>query len=256
MGVLSAAVCASLLGWVIFRLAAVLPKRLRLRALLGTAETIIDLAVPVDPEHDHVRGPDRAPVTLVEYSDFEYPYCGLAEPVVRELLAGHGDLRYVGRHLPLTDVHPHALLAAEGAEAAARQGKFWPMHDQLLDHQGALTANDLIRYAGELGLDIEQFTRDLRNHVGEAKIAADVDSADLSGVSARRRSLSTAGGTRRRRHQHALGRSAGGLAGADHLARAAPARVLTAREWRSSRSSPADTPTGRSRPGSPSRRRQ
>ena len=183
VGVLSAAVCASLLGWVIFRLAAVLPKRLRLRALLGTAETIIDLAVPVDPEHDHVRGPDRAPVTLVEYSDFECPYCGLAEPVVRELLAGHGDLRYVWRHLPLTDVHPHALLAAEGAEAAARQGKFWPMHDQLLDHQGALTANDLIRYAGELGLDIEQFTRDLRNHVGEAKIAADVDSADLSGVS-------------------------------------------------------------------------
>ena len=183
VGVLSAAVCSSVLGWVIFRLAAVLPKRLRLRALLGTAETIIDLAVPVDPEHDHVRGPDRAPVTLVEYSDFECPYCGLAEPVVRELLAGYGDLRYVWRHLPLTDVHPHALLAAEGAEAAAGQGKFWPMHDQLLDHQGALTARDLIRYAGELGLDIERFTRDLRNHVGEAKIAADVDSADLSGVS-------------------------------------------------------------------------
>ncbi len=183
VGVLSAAVCASALGWVVFRLTAKLPKRLRLRALLGTAETIIDLAVPVDPEHDHVRGPDQAPVTLVEYGDLECPYCGLAEPVVRELLAGYGDLRYVWRHLPLTDVHPHALLAAEGAEAAARQGKFWPMHDQLLDHQGALTARDLIRYAGELGLDIEQFTRDLRNHVGEAKIAADVDSADLSGVS-------------------------------------------------------------------------
>ena len=183
VGVLSAAVCASALSWVVFRLTAMLPKRLRLRALLGTAETIIDLAVPVDPEHDHVRGPDQAPVTLVEYADFECPYCGRAEPVIRELLAGYGDLRYVWRHLPLTDVHPHALLAAEGAEAAARQGKFWPMHDQLLDHQGALTANDLIRYAGELGLDIEQFTRDLRNHAGEAKIAADVDSADLSGVS-------------------------------------------------------------------------
>ena len=183
VGVLSAAVCASLLGLVIFRLTAMLPKRLRLRALLGTAETITDLAVPVDPEHDHVRGPEEAPVTLVEYADFECPYCGLAEPVVRELLADYGDLRYVWRHLPLTDVHPHALLAAEGAEAAARQGKFWEMHDQLLDHQGALTARDLIRYAGELGLDIERFTRDLRNHVGEAKIAADVDSADLSGVS-------------------------------------------------------------------------
>ena len=183
VGVLSAAVCASVLGWVVFRLTAMLPKRLRLRELLGTADTIIDLAVPVDPEHDHVRGPDQAPVTLVEYGDLECPYCGRAEPVIRELVADYGDLRYVWRHLPLTDAHPHALLAAEGAEAAARQGKFWQMHDQLLDHQGALTAKDLIRYAGELGLDIEQFTRDLRNHAGEAKIAADVDSADLSGVS-------------------------------------------------------------------------
>jgi protein-disulfide isomerase len=80
-------------------------------------------------------------------------------------------------------VHPHALLAADGAEAAARQGKFWDMHDQLLDHQGALTAKDLIRYAGQLGLDTEQFTADLRGHAGEAKITADLDSADLSGVS-------------------------------------------------------------------------
>jgi protein-disulfide isomerase len=152
-------------------------------ALLGTTDTIIDLAVPVDPERDHVRGPDRAPVTLVEYGDFECPYCGRAESVVRELLADYGDLRYVWRHLPLTDVHPHARLAAEAAEAASQQGKFWQMHDQLLDHQDALTAKDLIRYAGELGLDAERFTRDLRNHTGQAKIAADVDSADLSGVS-------------------------------------------------------------------------
>jgi len=183
VGVLSAAVCASALTWVVFRVTAKLPKRLRLRALLGTAETIIDLAVPVDPDHDHVRGPDKAPVTLVEYADFECPYCGQAEPVVRELLAGSGDLRYVWRHLPLTDVHPHALLAAEGAEAAARQGKFWQMHDQLLNHQGALTARDLIRYAGELSLNTEQFTADLRSRAADAKIAADVDSADLSGVS-------------------------------------------------------------------------
>ena len=103
--------------------------------------------------------------------------------MVRELLAGYGDLRYVWRHLPLSDVHPHAQLAAEAAEAAAAQGKFWPMHDQLLDHQDALTAKDLIRYAGELGVDAERFTRDLREHTGQAKIAADVDSADLSGVS-------------------------------------------------------------------------
>jgi Na+/H+ antiporter NhaA len=183
VGVLSAAVCASALTWLVFRLTAKLPKRLRLRALLGTADTIIDLAAPVDPEHDHVRGPDRAPVTLVEYADFECPYCGQAEPVVRELLADYGDLRYVWRHLPLTDVHPHAMLAAEGAEAAHKQGKFWEMHDQLLDHQGALTAKDLIRYAGAIGLDTGRFVRDLTKRAGQAKIAADVDSADLSGVS-------------------------------------------------------------------------
>jgi Na+/H+ antiporter NhaA len=183
VGVLSAAACASALTWVVFRVTAMLPTRLRLRALLGTADTIIDLAVPVDPDHDHVRGPARAPVTLVEYSDFECPYCGQAEPVVRELLADSGDLRYVWRHLPLTDVHPHALLAAEGAEAAARQGKFWEMHDQLLDHQGALTAGDMIRYAGQVSLNTDQFTRDLRRRAGDAKIAADMDSADLSGVS-------------------------------------------------------------------------
>ena len=99
---------------------ALLPEPLRARALLGAADTITDLAVPVDPERDHVRGADQALVTLVEYGDYECPYCGEAEPVIRELLAGYGDLRYVWRHLPLTDVHPHALLAAEGAEAAAR----------------------------------------------------------------------------------------------------------------------------------------
>ena len=182
VGVLSAALCASLLGWAVFRLTALLPEPLRARALLGTAEAIIDLAVPVDPERDHVRGADQALVTLVEYGDYECPFCGLAEPVIRELLADDGDLRYVWRHLPLTDVHPHALLAAEGAEAAARQGSFWPMHDQLLAHQDALTAGDLIRYAAQLGLDTGRFTADLRRHAGEAKITEDVDSADLSGV--------------------------------------------------------------------------
>jgi protein-disulfide isomerase len=89
----------------------------------------------------------------------------------------------VWRHLPLTDVHPHAQLAAEATEAAAAQGRFWEMHDQLLGHQGALTAKDLVRYAAELGLNAEQFAQDMRKHAGAAKIAADVDSADLSGVS-------------------------------------------------------------------------
>jgi len=183
VGILSAALAASILSWLIFRATAMLPKQLRLRALLGTRQTIVDLAVPVDQEHDRIRGPAEAPVTLVEYGDFECPYCGRAEPVVRDLLADSGDLRYVWRHLPLTDVHPHAQLAAEAAEAAARQGGFWPMHDQLLDHQGALTARDLLRYAADIGLDTERFVADLRSRSGQAKIAGDVDSADLSGVS-------------------------------------------------------------------------
>jgi Na+/H+ antiporter NhaA len=183
VGVLSAAVAAAALAWLVFRITAMLPKQLRLRALLGTSDTLIDLAVPVDPERDHIRGPAKAPVTLVEYGDFECPYCGQAEPVIRELLADYGDLRYVWRHLPLTDVHPHAMLAAEGSEAAAQQGKFWEMHDQLLEHQGALTAKDLLAYAADIGLDTGRFMADLRNGVGNAKIAADTDSADLSGVS-------------------------------------------------------------------------
>jgi Na+/H+ antiporter NhaA len=183
IGVLSAAICASVLSWLVFRIAALLPAQLRIRALLGSAETIVDLTVPVDPEIDHVRGPSKAPVTVVEYGDFECPYCGQAEPVIRQLLAGHGDLRYVWRHLPLTDVHPHAQLAAEAAEAAAAQGKFWDMHHRLLEHQDALTATDLIQHAAELGLDTEQFTRDMRERAGAAKVAADTDSADLSNVS-------------------------------------------------------------------------
>ncbi len=183
LGILSAALCASALTWIVFRVTALLPKRLRIRALLGTSEVIVDLAVPFDARRDHVRGPEKAPVTVVEYGDFECPYCGQAEPVVRELLADFGDVRYVWRHLPLNDVHPHAQLAAEGAEAAARQGTFWEMHDLLLAHQGALAARDLIGYAGDLGVNVEKFADDLREHAGAAQVAEDVDSADLSAVS-------------------------------------------------------------------------
>jgi Na+/H+ antiporter NhaA len=183
LGVLTAALCASALTWVVFRLTAMLPKRLRLRLLLGEAESVVDLAVPVDQRRDHVRGPAKAPVTLLEYGDFECPYCGQAEPVIRELLADYGDLRYVWRHLPLPDVHPHAQLAAEGSEAAAKQGKFWEMHDELLSHQGALSDEDLVQYASDLGLDTARFAADLARHARAGRIAEDVDSADLSGVS-------------------------------------------------------------------------
>jgi len=183
LGILSAALAASGLTWIVFRVVNRLPTRPRLRALLGTAEVITDLMVPVDDKRDHVRGPAKAPVTVVEYGDFECPYCGLAEPAVRELLRDFGDVRYVWRHLPLNDVHPHAQAAAEAAEAAARQGAFWEMHDLLLDHQGALTVRDLVGYARSVGLDVEKFTADVRRHAGAAQVAEDVDSADLSGVS-------------------------------------------------------------------------
>jgi Na+/H+ antiporter NhaA len=183
LGVLSAAACAALLTWLLFRATQLLPRPLRIRALVGTAELLTDLASPVDPERDHIRGAQEAPVTVVEYGDFECPYCGQAEPVVRELLADFGDVRYVWRHLPLTDVHPHAQSAAEAAEAAAAQNAFWEMHDLLLDHQDALRRSDLLGYAEQLGLDVDRFEEDLRKHARAARIAEDVDSADLSGVS-------------------------------------------------------------------------
>jgi Na+/H+ antiporter NhaA len=183
LGVLSAAVCASVATWLVFRATAKLPTMLRIRALLGTSEAIVDLAVPVDPDRDHIRGSEDAPVTLVEYGDFECPYCGMAEPIVRELLADFGDLRYVWRHLPLSDVHPRAQIAAEAAEAAGEQGAFWEMHDLLLHHQDALRPPDLMSYADQLGLDTDRFTDELRSHTGTPHIYDDVDSADLSGVS-------------------------------------------------------------------------
>ncbi len=183
LGVLTTVVAAPAITWLVFRATRLLPARLQVRAALGTAEVITDLGAPVDPGRDRIRGPARAPVTIVEYGDFECPYCGQAEPVLRELLAGHGDVRYVWRHLPLGDVHPHAQLAAEAAEAAAAQGAFWEMHDLLLRHQDRLQLRDLIRYAGDLGLDSERFGGHLRNRAGAARIAEDVDSADLSGVS-------------------------------------------------------------------------
>ncbi|HEU5214368.1 MAG TPA: Na+/H+ antiporter NhaA [Gaiellaceae bacterium] len=183
VGVLSAAVVAAALTWVLVLGTKRLPRRLRIRALLGTPDLIVDLADPVDPERDHIRGPVDAPVTVLEYGDFECPFCGQAEPVVRELLRDFGDVAYAWRHLPLNDVHPNAQRAAEAAEAAAEQGAFWEMHDLLLEHQDALTFRDLVGYAGSLGLDVERFEEDLRTRTGASRIAQDVDSADLSGVS-------------------------------------------------------------------------
>jgi Na+/H+ antiporter NhaA len=183
LGILSAALAASLVTWLVFRATERLPRRLRIRALLGSAEQLTDLYIDVDPDRDHFRGLHDAPVTVVEYGDFECPYCGQAETVVRELLRDFADVRYVWRHLPLNDVHVNAQLAAEASEAAADQGKFWEMHDLLLDRQDALRPDDLVAYALQLGLDVERFSDALRTHSGAVRIAEDVDSADLSGVS-------------------------------------------------------------------------
>jgi len=184
VGVLTAALASAFLTWLLFDMTAKLPKRMKIRALLGTPNLIVDLAEAVDPDRDHIRGPEDAPVTVLEYGDFECPYCGQAEPVLRELLRDFGDdVRYVWRHLPLNDVHPNAQLAAEASEAAAEQGAFWEMHDLLLERQDDLRLPDLLRYAAELGLDVERFEDDVRTRTGAGRIATDVDSADLSGVS-------------------------------------------------------------------------
>ena len=183
VGILGAALGAAVVTWLVFRLTALLPRSLRIRALLGTAEPLVDLYIDVDPERDHIRGPMEAPVTVVEYGDFECPYCGIAEPVVRELLREFGDVRYVWRHLPLNDVHSHAQLAAEAAEAASDQGAFWEMHDLLFENQAALEPSDLIAHAERLGLDVDRFADELSQHAGAARVAEDVDSADLSEVS-------------------------------------------------------------------------
>jgi Na+/H+ antiporter NhaA len=183
-GVLAAAVLSAITGWLVFQAGALIPKERKALALANTAEAIIDLVVPVDPERDHIRGPDDAPVTLVEYGDFECPYCGQAERSVRELLAEFGDdLRYVWRNLPLADVHPRAQLAAEAAEAAAAQGRFWEMYEHLLTHQDELRPSDLWEAADRLGLDRDRFSDEIRRHVYAGRIAEDVDGADLSSVS-------------------------------------------------------------------------
>ena len=156
---------------------------MRARQVSATADDVVDLSDDVDPARDHVRGAEDAPVTLVEYGDYECPYCGQAEVVIRELLSSFGDeLRYVWRHLPLNDVHANAQLAAEAAEAAGAQGAFWPMHDTLLAHQSELRPPDLGRYASDLDLDVDRFWHDLRRHVHAGRVAEDVASADASGV--------------------------------------------------------------------------
>ena len=176
VGVLLALALATGLGWVVFRLAAVL--RGEISAGLPTT-----LARPVDPGRDHIRGPVTAPMTLVEYADFECPFCARATGVAKEVREHFGDgLRYVFRHLPLPDVHPYAELAAAAAEAAGAQGRFWEMHDLLFVHQNQLELEDLAGYAGRLRLDVEEFLRDIDEQRHASRIRDDVADAEASGA--------------------------------------------------------------------------
>ncbi len=183
LAVLATLVLAPLLTRSVLWLVKRLPTDVRARQIRGTAEDIPDLTDDIDPDRDHIRGPEDAPVTLLEYGDFECPYCGQAEQTIRELLMAQGtDVRYVWRHLPLNDVHPFAQLAAEASEAAAAQSRFWEMSDTLLSHQGELRWRDLLGYAEELGLDVGRFETELQDGEHADRVLADVASADESGV--------------------------------------------------------------------------
>jgi protein-disulfide isomerase len=140
------------------------------------------LTPPVS-ESDHTLGPEDAPVTLVEYGDFECGHCGSAHEVITSLLdQRQGDIRFVFRNFPLTQSHPHAQQAAEAAEAAGAQGKFWEMHDQLYEHQDALDTDSLASHAAAIGLDVERFKRDLSDHTYAEKVRTDFMSGVRSGV--------------------------------------------------------------------------
>ena len=142
------------------------------------------LAVPVTPERDHIEGILNAPLTLVEYGDYQCPYCGAAYPEVKKVQKNLGpELRFVFRNFPLTNIHEHAMTAAETAEAAAVQKKFWPMHDFLYEHQATLgDPNTALGYAKKLGLDTQKFEREIAQHTYQKRIKEDFMSGVRSGV--------------------------------------------------------------------------
>lgn len=141
------------------------------------------LTLPVSEDRDHIQGPPEAAVTLVEYGDYECPYCGAAYPIIKEVQERMGErLRFVFRNFPITTSHPHAEQAAEAAEAAAAQGRFWQMHDLLYENQQRLGDEDLRAYAGQLGLEVEPFDQELAEHVHAPRVREDFMSGVRSGV--------------------------------------------------------------------------
>jgi protein-disulfide isomerase len=140
------------------------------------------LRTPIDSD-DHSDGPNDAPITLLEYGDFECPYCGRAYPIVKALQEKLGDqLRFVFRNFPIREAHPHAEKAAESAEAASVQDRFWEMHDTLFENQRRLRDSDLVEYATRLGLDVPRFTSELESGIYEDEVQEDFMSGVRSGV--------------------------------------------------------------------------
>ncbi|HEU4673235.1 MAG TPA: Na+/H+ antiporter NhaA [Candidatus Limnocylindrales bacterium] len=183
LGIFAASIVAAALSILMFQAIGLLPADLLRRAEARAADPVTDLTVPVDPEVDHTRGPDGAPVTIVVYADFECRACAEVASIVRELVAASdGRARQVFRHLPLTDVHHRAALAAEAAEAAAAQGRFWEMHDRLFAEPGDLSTAALLRPAMALGLDLARFERELESGAHADRVRRDIESAEDAGV--------------------------------------------------------------------------
>ena len=150
---------------------------------MSRAPATARLALPVSDGRDHIQGPADAPVTLVEYGDYECPHCGRAYPIVKAIQKDMGKkLRFVYRNFPLRESHPHAQRAAEAAEAAGVQGRFWEMHDRLFERQFALEDDNLLEYAAELGLDVNRFWKEVVARVYEPRVREDFRSGVLSGV--------------------------------------------------------------------------
>src|SRR5258705_3899159 len=148
----------------------------------SAAGAIARLSLPVG-ERGHILGPEDAPVTLVEYGDYECPYCGAAHVILKEIRKVMGDdLQYVFRHFPLTQIHPHAEAAAEAAEAAGAQGHFWEMHDLLFANEQTVDPWHLVEFAERLGLDTMRFTRELQTHAHHERVREDFASGVRSGV--------------------------------------------------------------------------
>jgi protein-disulfide isomerase len=144
---------------------------------------IVKLTLPVSSDRDHIQGRTSAPVTLIEYGDYECPYCGQAYPIIKEIQKHIGNkLRFVFRNFPLTEIHPHSKHAAEAAEAAAAQNKFWEMHDHLYEHQQTLDDDHLEKYATKVGLDLARFNNDMSTHAHVGRIREDFLSGIHSGV--------------------------------------------------------------------------